>query len=105
MNRSDTERLTDELIGEATLSLLKENGPISIKNLLERLHSMLSVERSGERRKALAEIILEISNEHAGAQPRTTKSEEQAWDKDSRSNSNVYSLFGNGQQTRSSKKH
>ncbi|MCM5699057.1 hypothetical protein [Leclercia sp. LTM14] len=61
MNRSDHERLTDELIGEATLSLLKDNGPISMKLLLERLQQMLSIERDGQRRNVLSQIILEIS--------------------------------------------
>ena len=66
MNRSDHERLTDELIGEATLSLLKDNGPISMKLLLQRLQQMLSAERDGQRRNVLSQIILEISNDGKG---------------------------------------
>ncbi|MCU6670196.1 hypothetical protein M8013_15755 [Enterobacteriaceae bacterium H4N4] len=105
MNRSEHERLTDELIGEATLSLLQEHGPISIKALLERLSAMLAAEGDGERRSVLAQIILEISSDSNGAPSRNAESEQQAWDKDGLNSSNVYPLFGTSQQSRSSKKH
>ena len=104
MNRSDHERLTDELIGEATLSLLKENGPISMKLLLQRLQQMLSAERDGQRRNVLSQVILEISSDGKGGSRREPKSEQQDWDTDGRNNSNVYPLFGNSQQA-NSKKH
>lgn len=104
MNRSDHERLTDELIGEATLSLLKENGPISMKLLLQRLQQMLSAEQDGQRRNVLSQIILEISSDGKSRSPRKPKSEQQDWDTDGRNNSNVYPLFGNSPQA-NSKKH
>ena len=104
MNRSDHERLTDELIGEATLSLLKEDGPISMKLLLQRLQQMLSAERDGQRRHVLSQIILEISSDGKSGAPRKPKSEQQDWDTDGRNHSNVYPLFGNSQQA-NSKKH
>lgn len=87
MNRSDHERLTDELIGEATLSLLKDNGPISMKLLLERLQHMLSTEQDGQRRNVLSQIILEISNDGKGGARRNTKSDQQEWDTDGRHSS------------------
>jgi len=103
MNRSDHERLTDELIGEATLSLLKDNGPISMKLLLERLQHMLSTEQDGQRRNVLSQIILEISNDGKGGARRNTKSD-QEWDTDGRhSSSNVYPLFGNSPQANRNK--
>ena len=40
MNRSDAERLTDQLIGEAVLSLLKERGPLTTDSLVQRLRKM-----------------------------------------------------------------
>ncbi|WP_210406695.1 hypothetical protein [Leclercia sp. W6] len=104
MNRSDHERLTDELIGEATFSLLKDNGPISMKLLLERLQQMLSVEQDGQRRHVLSRIILEISNDGKDSTRRNTKSERQEWDTDGRhSSSNVYPLFGNSPQANRNK--
>jgi hypothetical protein len=105
MNRSELERLTDELIGEATLTLLKDNGPISMKLLLEALQSMLSAEQDGERRAALAQIILEISSDGSAQPGRQRKSEQQEWDKDGLDGSNVYPLFGNSQHANRSKKH
>jgi len=104
MNRSDHERLTDELIGEATLFLLKDNGPISMKLLLQRLQQMLSAERDGQRRNVLSQIILEISNDGKGGAQRKPMNEQQDWDTDGRNNSNVYPLFGNSQHA-NSKKH
>lgn len=104
MNRSDHERLTDELIGEATLFLLKDNGPISMKRLLERLNQMLKAEQDNERRNALAHIILDISSESTGVPGQNTRSEQQTWDKDGRNGSNVYPLFGDSQRA-NSKKH
>lgn len=103
MNRSDHERLTDELIGEATFSLLKDNGPISMKLLLERLQQMLSVEQDGQRRHVLSQIILEISNDGKDSTRRNTKSERQEWDTDGRHSSNVYPLFGNSPQANRNK--
>ena len=44
MKRSDVDKLIDELIGEAVLSLLKENGPINTHALVQRLRSMKSHE-------------------------------------------------------------
>lgn len=105
MNRSEHERLTDELIGEATLLLLKDNGPINIKLLLEKLNSMMSAEQDDERRAALAQIILDISSERATSPGRQRTSEQQTWDKDGLDGSNVYPLFGNSQQANRSKKH
>lgn len=105
MNRSEHERLTDELIGEATFSLLKDNGPISMKLLLERLQSMMSAEQDGERRAALAQIILEISSESASPPGHQHRSEQQEWDQDGLNSSNVYPLFGNSPQASRSKKH
>lgn len=105
MNRSEHERLTDELIGEATLWLLQQRGPISIKALLDRLSAMLAAEGDDERRSVLAQIILEMSSDSNGAPSRNTESEQQVRGKDGLNGSNVYPLFGTSQQSRSSKKH
>jgi hypothetical protein len=52
MNRSDIEQLTDELIGEAVLSLLKRRAPVSAMALLTELRTMQAVERDPRRRGA-----------------------------------------------------
>ena len=102
MNRSETEQLTDELIGMAVLSLLSENAPISTKALVNRLKSMESHEPDTQRRRTLAQIIAEIDNDNLASLRRDTGSKRNAWDDESRDN--VYQLFGD-KQTGSTKKH
>lgn len=98
MNRSD-EQLTDELIGEAVLSLLKEKGPINMQALIMRLRAMEARERDAQRREAITRVIAEISNTMVSKR-RNGVRERKDWDRD-----NVHSLFGESQQAGSSKKH
>ena len=44
MNNSETEEITDEIIGEAVLALLKTNRPITTPTLLVRLRLMQATE-------------------------------------------------------------
>ena len=90
MNRSEIEQLTDELIGEAVLSLLSENGPVNTRALVTRLRAMEAKEADIRRREILGRVIAEINN-------NTKVSSEQ---KD-----NVFQLFGSSQQQSTSKKH
>lgn len=60
MNRSDIEQLTDELIGEAVLSLLKRKAPVSSMALLTELRNMQAVERDPRRRSAFPSIVASI---------------------------------------------
>ena len=53
MHRTKFERLKDDLIGEAVLSILKENGPITFASLANRLLAMANVESNDERKNAL----------------------------------------------------
>ena len=62
MNRNDYDPLTDVLIGEAVLSLLKNKGPISKQALIGKLQAMQAGEQDKKRRNALGRIIDEISN-------------------------------------------
>lgn len=62
MNRNDYDPLTDLLIGEAVLSLLKSKGPISKQALIVKLQAMQAGEQDKKRRNALGRIIDEISN-------------------------------------------
>ncbi|WP_395489119.1 hypothetical protein ACG1VR_14150 [Cedecea davisae] len=60
MKRSDDEQLTDEMIGEAALSLLKSNSAISTRALVAKLEAMFISEQDTRRRKVLQKIIEEI---------------------------------------------
>nr|WP_312210131.1 hypothetical protein [Pseudescherichia sp.] len=103
MNRSEVEKLTDELIGEAVLSLLSENGPVNTRALITRLRSMEAKEADGRRREILGRVIAEINN-NTKVSMRHQAGREQK-DADSEQNDNVFQLFGNSQQQGTSKKH
>jgi len=60
MNNSETEEITDEIIGEAVLALLKTNRPITTPTLLVRLRLMQATEPDRQRRKIIAAVIEEI---------------------------------------------
>lgn len=62
MNSSDADRLIDQLIGEAALSLLKERGPVTTEGLVQRLRNMQACETDPQRRETLARVIAEISS-------------------------------------------
>lgn len=66
MNRSDIDQLTDELIGEAVLSLLKRKAPVSSMALLTELRNMQAVERDPRRRGVFPLIVAYIEAVMAG---------------------------------------
>ena len=103
MNRSELERLTDELIGEAVLSLLSENGPVNTRALIARLQSMEAKEKDIRRRETLGRVIAEITN-NAKVSVRRQSGREQR-DAENAHKDNVFQLFGTGQQNSTSKKH
>ncbi|MCS2173120.1 hypothetical protein MUU46_22825 [Scandinavium sp. TWS1a] len=59
-NKQQTDQITDQLIGEAVLSLLKRKGPISTLALLAELRNMLAVESDPRRQETLPIIIAEV---------------------------------------------
>ncbi|TDN56614.1 hypothetical protein [Scandinavium goeteborgense] len=59
-NKQQTDQITDQLIGEAVLSLLKRKGPVSTLALLAELRNMLAVESDPRRRETLPIIIAEV---------------------------------------------
>nr|WP_312226663.1 hypothetical protein [Pseudescherichia sp.] len=103
MNRSETDKLTDELIGEAVLSLLSENGPVNTRSLVTRLRAMEAKEADSRRREILGRIIAEINNT-TQVSMRGQAGREQK-DSGSKQNDNVFQLFGSSQQQGTSKKH
>lgn len=66
MHRTRFERLKDDLIGEAVLSILKENGPITFASLAERLRAMAGVESDDERKNALVAAENEVRQRVTG---------------------------------------
>lgn len=61
MNPSKTDQqLTDELIGEAVLSLLKRKAPVNAGALLAELGAMQSREQDARRRAAFPRIIADL---------------------------------------------
>ena len=62
MNSGEIEHLTDVLIGEAVLSLLKNKGPINTQALVNKLQSMRVGETDKKRRDTIGHIIDEINN-------------------------------------------
>ncbi|XWJ92687.1 hypothetical protein ACRARH_11155 [Phytobacter ursingii] len=102
MKSSDNQQLTDELIGEALLFLLKENGPINTPALIARLKYMESNEQDSQRRALLVCLIDEISSNKI-ASSRVQNGNEQ--DENIRdAGDNVYPLFGNRQRQGRSRK-
>ncbi|MGP3591699.1 hypothetical protein [Vagococcus sp. WN89Y] len=102
MNSSDIEQLTDELIGVAVLSLLRDNSPISTRALITRLRSMEANEPDSQRRKLLGQVIAEISNDNLSSLRRDAGSKRNEWNEEG--GDNVYQLFGK-KQPESTKKH
>jgi hypothetical protein len=62
MYRSDEERLTDIIMGDAILQLLKKSGPLSTRALLDKLRVMASNERDTPRKEALTRAMAEVRN-------------------------------------------
>jgi probable RcsB/C two-component-system connector len=102
MNSSEHERLTDELIGEAVLSLLKEKGAINTLALIAKLQSMQSHEQDGQRRAMIMRLVEEISSNTFASAPHQNKHEQHEMLRDA--GDNVYPLFGNRQRQDRSKK-
>jgi hypothetical protein len=62
MYRSDEERLTDIIMGDAVIQLLKNRGPVSARALIDKLRAMAAVEPDPLRQKALCRAMVEVSN-------------------------------------------
>ncbi len=63
MYRSNEERLTDKLIGEAVISLLKSKSPISTDRLIAQLQFMAVSADNINRKSACERIINEIRHD------------------------------------------
>lgn len=106
MNSSNADRLIDQLIGEAVLSLLKERGPVTTEGLLQRLRVMEVHEQDPWRRETLAVLIAEISsNSNAFIRRRTAQGRTNREGSLNENRNNVVPLFGNGKPSDPQKIH
>ena len=106
MNSSDADKLTDQLIGEAVLSLLKEHGPITTEALVQRLRDMKVHEKDPRRRETLAKVIAEIGSNSFPLKRRRTAQERITREGPLNDNrDNVVPLFGNGKPSDPKKIH
>lgn len=97
MNSSDVDRLTDEIIGEAVLSLLKERGPVTTSALVQRLRDMQKHEKDPRRREAIAGVIADIGERNVPFKRRRTAQGRSEREGSLRTHvDNVVPLFGNG---------
>ncbi|MBB1200991.1 hypothetical protein EGM70_11880 [Enterobacteriaceae bacterium 89] len=79
MNKRDIEQLTDELIGEAVLLLLRRKVPVNSMALLSQLRAMQEAEIDARRRSVFPTIIayIEALMVGEGKPRRETESTEQ----------------------------
>ncbi|NDJ57550.1 hypothetical protein GWD52_11210 [Enterobacteriaceae bacterium 4M9] len=89
MNSSENEQLTDVLIGEAVLFLLRGKSPVTTRALISRLRAMLAQETDVRRREALKSVIVEISARENGVPRQNAVAKAQHSNKD-----NVLALPG-----------
>lgn len=106
MKSSDADTLTDQLIGQAVLSLLKEHGPVTTEALVLRLRDMKAHEKDPRRRETLARVIADIGSKSLGlkrrraAQGRMKREGPLSYQRD-----NVVPLFGKGKPSDPKKIH
>ncbi|QDY44022.1 hypothetical protein [Candidatus Pantoea soli] len=62
MYRSEDERLTDIVMGDAVLQLLKQAGPVTATALLDKLHTLAGQETDPARQRAFQRAIEEVTN-------------------------------------------
>ncbi|ORM72778.1 hypothetical protein HA48_13100 [Pantoea wallisii] len=62
MYRSEEERLTDIVMGDAVLQLLKQAGPVTTAALLDKLHALAGQETNPARQRAFHRAIAEVQN-------------------------------------------
>ncbi|WP_368541097.1 hypothetical protein [Enterobacter soli] len=106
MNSSDADKLIDQLLGEAVLSLLKERGPVTTDALVQRLRDMKAHEQDPQRRETLAMVIAEIGNNSIAFKRRRTAQGRPEREGPLRNyRDNVVPLFGNGKPTDPKKIH
>ncbi|CAM6258889.1 hypothetical protein I6M88_01645 [Citrobacter sedlakii] len=101
MNRSEEyERLTDEIIGEAVLTLLKSHGPISTQALIVTLGNMKANAGDSKRQEAIQSVMTEVTAMAARKRQRARRPDSHAGRR-----GNVLELFGSRQSDSTKKMH
>ncbi|MTH46039.1 hypothetical protein [Intestinirhabdus alba] len=103
MNRSEIERLSDEIIGEAVLSLLKGRGPISKRALIAALGNMAATESDPGRREVIKHVIAEINQ--GLARGNKASGPQHGRDNEKERKDNVLQLFGERRSQSAKKMH
>lgn len=101
MNRSEIEQLTDEIIGEAVLTLLKNHSPINTQALIITLGNMAANEGDSKRREAIRSVIAEVNMMVSRRRKDARVSDSDAENKPG----NVLQLFGAGKPNSAKKMH
>jgi len=106
MNSSDADRLVDQLIGDAVLSLLRECGPVTTDALVQRLRDMKAHEKDPQRRETLANVIAEIGDNSFAFKRRRTAQGRPIREGSLKNNrDNVVPIFGDGKPSDPKKIH
>lgn len=78
MQRSQQDKLTEVLLGEAIMTLLEENAPLNGARLAECLRKMMATETHPDRRNALNFALAEV-NAHFSSARRSEKAERRSF--------------------------
>lgn len=96
MNRSEHQKIIDEIIGEAALALLQRTGPVNTQALMDQLLLMKQQSSDEEQRAAISAAITDVRNSiSAGKKLRDEQPQ----------SDNVLQLFGHNQQSGNNRKH
>lgn len=96
MNRSEHQKIIDEIIGEAALALLQRTGPVNTQALMDQLLLMKQQSSDEEQRAAISAAITDVRNSiSAGKKLRDEQPQ----------SDNVLQLFGHNHQSGNNRKH
>lgn len=96
MNRSEHQKIIDEIIGEAALTLLQLSGPVNTQALIDQLLLMKQQSSDNDQRAAIAAAIAEVRDSIVAGKKRREAPP---------SSDNVLQLFGNKEQAGNNRKH
>ncbi|WP_312152356.1 hypothetical protein [Atlantibacter hermannii] len=105
MNSSEIEQLTDEIVGEAVLYLLKENLPVNVQGLIRQLRVMKDEESDVLRRDLIVQVISKVSSTVVSTRRKPIHEESESVRDARKSRDNVYQLFDDSKQSGTGKKH
>lgn len=72
MYQNDEDKLTDIVLGEAILALLRGDAPVSNASLIQQLQQMSAVEKDTARQRACQLAIAEVRNNRSASPKSVT---------------------------------